>query len=76
MRWSAGVEHILSIIGSLFFYLEANDIQRVLNKFAENDYEKVDRLVELYVKYSRKMQVRPVGWRWLLFSSADMMLTY
>jgi hypothetical protein len=29
--------------------------QRVLSKFVENDYEKVDRLMELFFKYSEEV---------------------
>ncbi|KAM0746568.1 DUF1716-domain-containing protein [Meredithblackwellia eburnea MCA 4105] len=42
-------EHILSIIASLFTSLESDTPPRLrlLAKFVENDYEKVDRLIEL-----------------------------
>ena len=30
--------------------------QRLLSKFSENNYEKIDRLMELHFKYLRKVQ--------------------
>ncbi len=30
--------------------------QRVINKFTENDFEKIDRLLELYFKYSEEVE--------------------
>lgn len=44
-------EHIVSIIVSLLKNCTGANKQRILNKFAENDFEKVDRLMELYFKY-------------------------
>jgi beta-catenin-like protein 1 len=46
-------EHCVSAIVSLFKHLgqEGKLWQRVLSKFQENDYEKVERLVEMHVKY-------------------------
>ena len=29
--------------------------QRILQKFIENDHEKVDRLIEIYFKYTEKV---------------------
>lgn len=31
--------------------------QRLMNKFTENDYEKVDRLLELHFKYLTKVEL-------------------
>jgi len=41
--------HILGIISSLFTHLESDSPSRIrlLAKFVENDYEKVDKLLEL-----------------------------
>ncbi|KAH3766862.1 ARM repeat superfamily protein [Pelomyxa schiedti] len=46
-------EHILGAIVSMFRYIEPASplFSRLLAKFAENSFEKVDRLVELYMKY-------------------------
>lgn len=45
-------EHIVSIIASLLKNCVGTSKQRVIQKFTENDYEKVDRLLELYFKYA------------------------
>lgn len=49
-------EHIVSIISSLLKNCTGNSKQRVVLKFTENDYEKVDRLMELYYKYSDEVK--------------------
>jgi len=53
-------EHICSIIASLFQNLESVDQgklwTRVLNKFREEDLQKVERLLELYEKYVSKVK--------------------
>jgi beta-catenin-like protein 1 len=36
-------------------YCSAANKQRVLQKFVENDHEKVDRLIEIYFKYLEKV---------------------
>lgn len=48
-------EHIVSIIASLLKNCTSTSKQRVIQKFTENDYEKVDRLLELYFKYSEEV---------------------
>lgn len=42
-------EHVLSILSSLFTTLESDSVPRIrlLAKFVEADYEKVDRLIEM-----------------------------
>ncbi|KAK9405038.1 beta-catenin-like 1 [Crotalus adamanteus] len=50
-------EHVCSILASLLRNLRAQQRTRLLNKFTENDSEKVDRLMELYFKYLDAMQV-------------------
>ncbi|OBZ88806.1 Beta-catenin-like protein 1, partial [Choanephora cucurbitarum] len=49
-------EHITCIILSLLRSLKQSDVQRmrVLLKFTENDYEKVDRLIEMKEQYEQK----------------------
>ncbi|KAI8991535.1 DUF1716-domain-containing protein [Mycotypha africana] len=49
-------EHISCIILSLLRNLRQDDVQRmrVILKFTEDDYEKVDRLIELKEKYENK----------------------
>lgn len=49
-------EHIVSIIASLLKNCSGNSKQRVVLKFTENDFEKVDRLMELYFKYSDEVK--------------------
>jgi len=44
-------EHIVSMIVSLFRYLTASTLDRLISKFTERDYEKVDRIIELHEKY-------------------------
>jgi beta-catenin-like protein 1 len=44
-------EHVVSIIASLLLRLSGEQHTRVLNKFFENDYEKLDKLMELHEKY-------------------------
>ena len=48
-------EHIASIIASLFRNVQGPLRDRIISKFLENDYEKVDRLMELHFKYKRKV---------------------
>ena len=44
-------EHICSIVASLFRNASGLTKDRVIGKFTENDFEKVDRLMELFFKY-------------------------
>jgi len=44
-------EHIISIVASLVKNCEGIQRQRLINKFTENDHEKIDRLMELHFKY-------------------------
>lgn len=48
-------EHVVSIIASMLRNCKGAQRQRMLAKFAENDYEKVDRLIELHLKYLEKV---------------------
>nr|BAE27033.1 unnamed protein product [Mus musculus] len=50
-------EHVCSILASLLRNLRGQQRTRLLNKFTENDSEKVDRLMELHFKYLSAMQV-------------------
>uniref|UniRef100_F7BBR8 Beta-catenin-like protein 1 n=1 Tax=Macaca mulatta TaxID=9544 RepID=F7BBR8_MACMU len=50
-------EHVCSILASLLRNLRGQQRTRLLNKFTENDSEKVDRLMELHFKYLGAMQV-------------------
>lgn len=36
---------------------KGNQKQRLLSKFVENDFEKVDRLIELHLKYLEKVEL-------------------
>jgi len=49
-------EHTCSIISSLFRHLIGNNRQRLVHKFVEDDHIKLDRLMELYFKYQRRVQ--------------------
>ena len=49
-------EHVMSIICNLLKNCKGQQRQRVLSKFTENDYEKVDRLMELHFKYLEKIE--------------------
>lgn len=53
-------EHVLGIINSLMFNLESDSHPRVrlLAKFVEEDYEKVDRLVELREQIEGRVRAR------------------
>lgn len=50
------VEHVISIIASMLRNCKGQQRQRLLSKFTENDYEKVDRLMELHFKYLEKVE--------------------
>lgn len=49
-------EHVISIIASMLKNCKGQQRQRLLSKFTENDYEKVDRLMELHFKYLEKVE--------------------
>lgn len=49
-------EHVCSIISSMLRNTKGSQKQRLLSKFVENDYEKVDRLMELHLKYLEKVE--------------------
>ncbi|KAL5021691.1 hypothetical protein ScPMuIL_000846 [Solemya velum] len=49
-------EHIASIIASMLRNCQGTQRQRLLNKFTENDHEKVKRLLELHFKYLDKVR--------------------
>lgn len=51
-------EHVVSIIASLFGNLNTDgSLDRVLRKFIEQDYAKIERLVELHLSYSNKVRI-------------------
>ncbi|XP_053670119.1 beta-catenin-like protein 1 [Anopheles nili] len=50
-------EHIVSIIASMLRNCKGSQRQRLLSKFTENDYEKVERLMELHRKYLDKVEI-------------------
>lgn len=50
-------EYIISVIAALLKSCSGNSKQRVLQKFTENDHEKVDRLIEIYFKYLEKVNI-------------------
>lgn len=48
-------EHVVSVIASMLRNCKGSQRQRLLAKFTENDHEKVDRLLELHLKYLHKV---------------------
>lgn len=48
-------EHVVSIIASMLRNCKGPQRQRLMAKFTENDHEKVDRLIELHLKYLEKL---------------------
>ncbi|EDV95084.1 beta-catenin-like protein 1 [Drosophila grimshawi] len=49
-------EHVCSVIASMLRNCKGTQRQRMLAKFTENDHEKVDRLLELHLKYLAKVE--------------------
>uniref|UniRef100_A0A182N491 Beta-catenin-like protein 1 N-terminal domain-containing protein n=1 Tax=Anopheles dirus TaxID=7168 RepID=A0A182N491_9DIPT len=49
-------EHIVSIIASMLRNCKGSQRQRLLSKFTENEFEKVERLMELHRKYLDKVE--------------------
>lgn len=49
-------EHVCSIIASMLKNCKGSQRQRLLAKFTENEHEKVDRLLELHMKYLEKVE--------------------
>lgn len=49
-------EYVCSIIASMLRNCKGAQRQRLLSKFIENDFEKVDRLMELHLKYLEKVE--------------------
>uniref|UniRef100_A0A1L8DWX8 Beta-catenin-like protein 1 n=1 Tax=Nyssomyia neivai TaxID=330878 RepID=A0A1L8DWX8_9DIPT len=49
-------EHVLSIIASMLRNCKSGQRQRLLAKFTENDFEKVERLMEFHLKYLTKVE--------------------
>ncbi|XP_067615738.1 beta-catenin-like protein 1 [Eurosta solidaginis] len=49
-------EHVCSVIASMIRNCKGAQRQRLLSKFTENDHEKVDRLLELHLKYWDKVE--------------------
>lgn len=49
-------EHVTSIVQSLCRYCTGTPVARVLNKFVENNFEKLERLLEMHEEYHRSVQ--------------------
>lgn len=49
-------EHVCSIIASMLRNSKGPQRQRLLPKFSENDFEKVERLLELHIRYLEKVE--------------------
>ena len=56
--WFGNLEHIMGIIVSLLKNLSRDNEARIrlINKFIENDYEKVDRLLEMREIYETRAE--------------------
>lgn len=59
-------EHVVSILASMLHNCKGGQRQRMLSKFTENEFEKVERLMELHLKYLDKVdavdaEIEPVG---------------
>uniref|UniRef100_A0A6B2EE94 Beta-catenin-like protein 1 n=1 Tax=Phlebotomus kandelakii TaxID=1109342 RepID=A0A6B2EE94_9DIPT len=50
-------EHVCSIIASMLRNCKSGQRQRLLAKFTENDFEKVERLMEFHLKYLAKVEL-------------------
>lgn len=48
-------EHVCSILSTMLRNCKGPQRQRLLSKFTENDFEKVERLLELHLKYLEKV---------------------
>ena len=49
-------EHVVSILAALLQHVTGTTRTRILSKFEENDFEKVERLAELHFKYLEKVR--------------------
>lgn len=49
-------EHVASIVQSLCRYCTGTPVARVLNKFVESNFEKLERLLEMHEEYHRSVQ--------------------
>ncbi|KAI7744534.1 hypothetical protein M8C21_016208 [Ambrosia artemisiifolia] len=50
-------ERLISLVASLFGgVLKGSRRERLLSKFVENEFEKIDRLMELYMRYSNRVK--------------------
>ncbi|GAB5365653.1 hypothetical protein AAMO2058_001076400 [Amorphochlora amoebiformis] len=56
-------EHILHCIVQLFIHLSDIRYLRLLNKFQENGYEKIERLIELHEKYFQRLEDSEMAWK-------------
>ncbi len=50
-----GAEHMISAVAQLFMHLSDVRYARLLNKFQENEFEKIERLIELHEKYYKRV---------------------
>lgn len=51
------IEHVVSIFGSLLRNCSSSQRQRVLLKFTEADFEKIDRLMELHFAFHDRIKI-------------------
>ncbi|KXJ76861.1 hypothetical protein RP20_CCG008820 [Aedes albopictus] len=50
-------EHVVSIVASMLRNCKGGQRQRMLTKFTENNFEKVERMMELHFKYLDKVEI-------------------
>ncbi|KAK1296704.1 hypothetical protein QJS10_CPB15g00117 [Acorus calamus] len=66
-------ERVISLIASLFGgIVRGSRRDRLLGKFVENECEKIDRLMELYVRYSDRVKAESERWDKLEFDDLEM----
>ena len=54
---SAEEEHCVTVISSLLLYTTEDFRRRLLDKFAEEEFEKLERLVDLHLKFARRVEI-------------------
>ncbi|XP_010549882.1 PREDICTED: beta-catenin-like protein 1 [Tarenaya hassleriana] len=66
-------ERVVSLVASLFAgILRGSRRDRLLSKFVENEYEKIDRLMELYIRYSDRVKAESERLDQLEFDDLEM----
>ncbi|KAL2942875.1 Beta-catenin-like protein 1 [Bienertia sinuspersici] len=66
------METILSTTCWMSWILRGSRRERLLSKFVENECEKIDRLMELYVRYSDRVRAETERWDQLELDDFEM----